>query len=208
LLPSKGALTASPASYKDSRSNLPGDSIFGMRAPRQDPRATPRLQASWGSERLLRTLEAVTTPGRCSRSTTAGPMANGALQCGPTPSTRYQDIIKPNTPLLAGRRAPVRAGLDCHGLPIRAEGAAELGSEEPPPHHPDRPAPNQKAHAYALEQVERPEGPVSSVGGSGPTGTTPTLTACRGATRSAQNRVFGADGAGRATCYAGLKPVH
>jgi len=139
-------LTASPASYKDTLNLL--ETPFGMRAHAKT--REPELQAFWAQERLYERLSR-DNPGPVFTLHDGPPYANGALHVGHALNKILKDIINKYA-LLRGRRARFVPGWDCHGLPIELKVLQSMGSEERRALTPI--ALRQKAHAYALEQVE------------------------------------------------------
>jgi len=139
-------VTASPASYKDTLNLL--DTPFGMRAHAKT--REPELQAFWARERLYERLSRA-NPGPVFTLHDGPPYANGALHVGHALNKILKDIINKYA-LLQGRRARFVPGWDCHGLPIELKVLQSMGSEERRALTPI--ALRQKAHAYALEQVE------------------------------------------------------
>ena len=184
-------------SYKDTLNLL--QTGFGMRANAKV--REPEIQAFWAEQRIYERLSQQ-NPGDTFTLHDGPPYANGALHVGHALNKILKDIIN-KTALLQGKRARFVPGWDCHGLPIELKVLQGLKSSER-----DELTPlglRQKAHAYALEQVEG-----QKVGfqrwGIWADWDTPYLTLQK-RYEAAQIGVFGAMAlAGH--IYRGLKPVH
>ncbi len=137
---------SSPASYKDTLNLL--QTPFNMRANAKQ--REPDIQGFWAEQRLYERLSQA--PEREPFTLHDGPpYANGALHVGHALNKILKDIIN-KVALLQGRRARFIPGWDCHGLPIELKVLQALGSSERQALTPL--SLRQKAHAYALEQVE------------------------------------------------------
>jgi len=140
-------VTAStPVSYKDTLNLL--QTAFGMRANAKV--REPELQALWAELDLYERLSQ-DNPGPVFTLHDGPPYANGALHVGHALNKILKDIIN-KTALLQGKRARFVPGWDCHGLPIELKVLQGLKAEERASLTPL--ALREKAHAYALEQVE------------------------------------------------------
>jgi isoleucyl-tRNA synthetase len=141
-------LTASsaPVSYKDTLNLL--QTPFAMRANAKV--REPEIQAFWAEQRIYERLSQQ-NPGEPFTLHDGPPYANGALHVGHALNKILKDIIN-KTALLQGRRARFVPGWDCHGLPIELKVLQGLSSSERAELTPI--SLRQKAHAYALEQVE------------------------------------------------------
>ncbi|TVS04975.1 MAG: isoleucine--tRNA ligase [Cyanobium sp. PLM2.Bin73] len=143
-------MTASPASeptsYKDTLNLL--QTPFGMRANAKV--REPEIQAFWAEQRLYERLSQQ-NPGEAFTLHDGPPYANGALHVGHALNKILKDIIN-KTALLQGKKARFVPGWDCHGLPIELKVLQGLKSAERAELTPL--SLRQKAHAYALEQVE------------------------------------------------------
>jgi isoleucyl-tRNA synthetase len=140
-------VTAStPVSYKDTLNLL--QTAFGMRANAKQ--REPELQQLWAGLDLYARLSQG-NPGPVFTLHDGPPYANGALHVGHALNKILKDIIN-KTALLQGKRARFVPGWDCHGLPIELKVLQGLKAEERAALTPL--ALRQKAHAYALEQVE------------------------------------------------------
>ncbi|MEB3306816.1 MAG: isoleucine--tRNA ligase [Cyanobacteriota bacterium] len=191
-------MTASPAnSYKDTLNLL--QTPFNMRADAR--RREPELQAFWAEKRLYERLSRE-NPGPSFTLHDGPPYANGALHVGHALNKILKDIIN-KTALLQGRRAVFVPGWDCHGLPIELKVLQGLSSRERQSLTPG--TLREKAHRYALEQVEVQKSGFQRWGIWGDW-QAPYLTLNR-TYEAAQIGVFGAMVlAGH--IYRGLKPVH
>jgi len=139
-------VTASPASYKDTLNLL--QTPFNMRANAKQ--REPEIQNFWAQQRLYERLSQA--PGGERFTLHDGPpYANGPLHVGHALNKILKDIINKYA-LLQGKRARFIPGWDCHGLPIELKVLQALGSSERQALTPI--SLRQKAHAYALEQVE------------------------------------------------------
>ena len=135
-----------PASYKDTLNLL--QTPFNMRANAKQ--REPEIQVFWAQQRLYERLSQA--PGGERFTLHDGPpYANGALHVGHALNKILKDIINKYA-LLNGKRARFIPGWDCHGLPIELKVLQALGSSERQALTPI--SLRQKAHAYALEQVE------------------------------------------------------
>ena len=145
-----GDVTASPApepvSYKDTLNLL--QTPFAMRANARQ--REPEIQAFW-AEQLLYERLSQQNPGESFTLHDGPPYANGALHVGHALNKILKDIIN-KTALLQGKKARFIPGWDCHGLPIELKVLQGLSSSERQALTPV--SLRQKAHAYALEQVE------------------------------------------------------
>ncbi|MEB3202820.1 MAG: isoleucine--tRNA ligase [Synechococcus sp.] len=140
-------MTASSApSYKDTLNLL--QTPFAMRANAKA--REPEIQAFWAEQRVYRRLSQQ-NPGESFTLHDGPPYANGALHVGHALNKILKDIIN-KTALLQGRKARFVPGWDCHGLPIELKVLQGLSSSERAELTPL--SLRQKAHAYALEQVE------------------------------------------------------
>ena len=137
---------SSQASYKDTLNLL--QTPFAMRANAKV--REPELQAFWAEEQLYERLSQQ-NPGEPFTLHDGPPYANGALHVGHALNKILKDIIN-KTALLQGRKARFIPGWDCHGLPIELKVLQGLSSSERQALTPI--SLRQKAHAYALEQVE------------------------------------------------------
>jgi isoleucyl-tRNA synthetase len=200
LLPC-GDVTASsapePVSYKDTLNLL--QTPFGMRANAKV--REPEIQAFWAEQRIYERLSQQ-NPGAPFTLHDGPPYANGALHVGHALNKILKDIIN-KTALLQGKRARFVPGWDCHGLPIELKVLQGLSSGERAELTPV--SLRQKAHAYALEQVELQKAGFQRWG-IWADWQTPYLTLQK-SYEAAQIGVFGAMVlAGH--IYRGLKPVH
>ena len=135
-----------PASYKDTLNLL--QTPFNMRANAKQ--REPEIQAFWAESRLYERLSQA--PGGEPFTLHDGPpYANGSLHVGHALNKILKDIIN-KVALLKGKRARFIPGWDCHGLPIELKVLQALSSSERQALTPI--SLRQKAHAYALEQVE------------------------------------------------------
>ena len=148
-----GAVTASSApatpakpSYKDTLNLL--QTPFSMRANAKV--REPEIQAFWAELQLYERLSQQ-NPGESFTLHDGPPYANGALHVGHALNKILKDIIN-KTALLQGKRARFIPGWDCHGLPIELKVLQGLKGSERAALTPL--TLRQKAHAYALEQVE------------------------------------------------------
>jgi isoleucyl-tRNA synthetase len=196
-------VTASPApvsyplSYKETLNLL--QTPFAMRANAKV--REPEIQAFWAQQRLYERLSQE-NPGEAFTLHDGPPYANGALHVGHALNKILKDIIN-KTALLQGRRARFVPGWDCHGLPIELKVLQGLSSSERAELTPV--TLRQKAHAYALEQVEGQKAGFRRWG-IWADWETPYLTLHK-SYEAAQIGVFGAMVlAGH--IYRGLKPVH
>ena len=144
-------MTASPApsdasAYKDTLNLL--ETPFNMRANAKV--REPELQAFWAEQQIYQRL-CSDNPGEPFTLHDGPPYANGALHVGHALNKILKDIINKHA-LLQGRRARFVPGWDCHGLPIELKVLQGLSSAERAALTPV--SLRQKAHAYALEQVE------------------------------------------------------
>ncbi|MEB3234716.1 MAG: isoleucine--tRNA ligase, partial [Cyanobacteriota bacterium] len=121
---------------------------FGMRANAKV--REPELQALWRDLGLYERLSSG-NPGPVFTLHDGPPYANGALHVGHALNKILKDIIN-KTALLQGKRARFVPGWDCHGLPIELKVLQGLKAEERAALTPV--ALRQKAHTYALEQVQ------------------------------------------------------
>ncbi len=195
-------MTANPApsdasAYKDTLNLL--ETPFNMRANARV--REPELQAFWAEQRIYERL-CRDNPGEPFTLHDGPPYANGALHVGHALNKILKDIINKHA-LLQGRRARFVPGWDCHGLPIELKVLQGLSSSERAALTPV--TLRQKAHAYALEQVELQKGGFRRWG-IWADWDQPYLTLQK-SYESAQIGVFGAMVlAGH--IYRGLKPVH
>ena len=196
-------MTASPApvsyplSYKDTLNLL--QTPFAMRANAKV--REPEIQAFWAQQRLYERLSQQ-NPGEVFTLHDGPPYANGALHVGHALNKILKDIIN-KTALLQGKRARFVPGWDCHGLPIELKVLQGLSSSDRAELTPV--TLRQKAHAYALEQVEGQKSGFRRWG-IWADWETPYLTLQKDY-EAAQIGVFGAMVlAGH--IYRGLKPVH
>jgi isoleucyl-tRNA synthetase len=196
-------VTASPApvsyppSYKDTLNLL--QTPFAMRANAKV--REPEIQAFWAQQRLYERLSQQ-NPGEVFTLHDGPPYANGALHVGHALNKILKDIIN-KTALLQGKRARFVPGWDCHGLPIELKVLQGLSSSDRAELTPV--TLRQKAHAYALEQVEGQKSGFRRWG-IWADWETPYLTLQKDY-EAAQIGVFGAMVlAGH--IYRGLKPVH
>ena len=144
--PSAGQADAGQISYKDTLNLL--QTPFNMRANAKV--REPEIQAFWAEQRLYERLSQQ-NPGDPFTLHDGPPYANGALHVGHALNKILKDIIN-KTALLQGRKARFVPGWDCHGLPIELKVLQGLSSSERAELTPI--SLRQKAHAYALEQVE------------------------------------------------------
>ncbi|MBW0173858.1 MAG: isoleucine--tRNA ligase [Vulcanococcus sp.] len=110
----------------------------------------PEIQAFWAELQLYERLSQQ-NPGESFTLHDGPPYANGALHVGHALNKILKDIIN-KTALLQGKKARFIPGWDCHGLPIELKVLQGLKSSERAELTPV--SLRQKAHAYALEQVE------------------------------------------------------
>jgi isoleucyl-tRNA synthetase len=186
-----------PLSYKDTLNLL--QTPFAMRANAKV--REPEIQAFWAQQRLYERLSQQ-NPGEAFTLHDGPPYANGALHVGHALNKILKDIIN-KTALLQGKRARFVPGWDCHGLPIELKVLQGLSSSERAELTPV--TLRQKAHAYALEQVEGQKAGFRRWG-IWADWETPYLTLQKDY-EAAQIGVFGAMVlAGH--IYRGLKPVH
>ena len=186
-----------PLSYKDTLNLL--QTPFAMRANAKV--REPEIQAFWAQQRLYERLSQQ-NPGEAFTLHDGPPYANGALHVGHALNKILKDIIN-KTALLQGKRARFVPGWDCHGLPIELKVLQGLSSSERADLTPV--TLRQKAHAYALEQVEGQKAGFRRWG-IWADWETPYLTLQKDY-EAAQIGVFGAMVlAGH--IYRGLKPVH
>ena len=184
-------------SYKDTLNLL--QTGFGMRANAKV--REPEIQAFWAEQRIYQRLSQHNR-GESFTLHDGPPYANGALHVGHALNKILKDIIN-KTALLQGKRARFVPGWDCHGLPIELKVLQGLKSAERAELTPL--SLRQKAHAYALEQVELQMAGFRRWGIWGDWDQ-PYLTLQKGY-EAAQIGVFGAMVlAGH--IYRGLKPVH
>ena len=135
-----------PASYKDTLNLL--QTPFNMRANAKQ--REPEIQSFWAQQQLYERLSQA--PGGERFTLHDGPpYANGALHVGHALNKILKDVINKYA-LLQGKRARFIPGWDCHGLPIELKVLQALGSSERQALTPI--SLRQKAHSYALEQVE------------------------------------------------------
>lgn len=137
---------STPANYKDTLNLL--QTPFNMRANAKV--REPELQAFWAETQLYERLSQH-NPGGSFTLHDGPPYANGALHVGHALNKILKDIIN-KTALLQGKKARFIPGWDCHGLPIELKVLQGLSSSERQALTPI--SLRQKAHAYALEQVE------------------------------------------------------
>jgi len=137
---------AGQISYKDTLNLL--QTPFSMRANAKQ--REPEIQAFWTEQGLYERLSQQ-NPGAAFTLHDGPPYANGALHVGHALNKILKDIIN-KTALLQGKRARFVPGWDCHGLPIELKVLQGLSSTERAELTPL--SLRQKAHAYALEQVE------------------------------------------------------
>jgi isoleucyl-tRNA synthetase len=140
------ASSAPATSYKDTLNLL--QTPFSMRATAKV--REPEIQAFWAELQLYERLSQQ-NPGESFTLHDGPPYANGALHVGHALNKILKDIIN-KTALLQGKRARFIPGWDCHGLPIELKVLQGLKSSERAELTPV--SLRQKAHAYALEQVE------------------------------------------------------
>ena len=184
-------------SYKDTLNLL--QTGFGMRANAKV--REPEIQAFWAEQRIYERLSQQ-NPGDTFTLHDGPPYANGSLHVGHALNKILKDIIN-KTALQQGKRARFVPGWDCHGLPIELKVLQGLKSAERAELTPL--SLRQKAHAYALEQVELQMAGFRRWGIWGDWDQ-PYLTLQKGY-EAAQIGVFGAMVlAGH--IYRGLKPVH
>ena len=137
---------AGQISYKDTLNLL--QTPFAMRANAKV--REPEIQAFWAERRIYERLSQQ-NPGEAFTLHDGPPYANGALHVGHALNKILKDIIN-KTALLQGQKARFVPGWDCHGLPIELKVLQGLSSSERAELTPV--SLRQKAHAYALEQVE------------------------------------------------------
>jgi len=137
---------AGQISYKDTLNLL--QTPFAMRANAK--MREPEIQAFWAERRIYERLSQQ-NPGEAFTLHDGPPYANGALHVGHALNKILKDIIN-KTALLQGQKARFVPGWDCHGLPIELKVLQGLSSSERAELTPV--SLRQKAHAYALEQVE------------------------------------------------------
>jgi isoleucyl-tRNA synthetase len=140
------ASSAPATSYKDTLNLL--QTPFSMRANAKV--REPEIQAFWAELQLYERLSQQ-NPGESFTLHDGPPYANGALHVGHALNKILKDIIN-KTALLQGKRARFIPGWDCHGLPIELKVLQGLKSSERAELTPV--SLRQKAHTYALEQVE------------------------------------------------------
>ena len=140
------ASSAPATSYKDTLNLL--QTPFSMRANAKV--REPEIQAFWAELQLYERLSQQ-NPGESFTLHDGPPYANGALHVGHALNKILKDIINKSA-LLQGKRARFIPGWDCHGLPIELKVLQGLKSSERAELTPV--SLRQKAHAYALEQVE------------------------------------------------------
>jgi isoleucyl-tRNA synthetase len=140
------ASSAPATSYKDTLNLL--QTPFSMRANAKV--REPEIQAFWAELQLYERLSQK-NPGESFTLHDGPPYANGALHVGHALNKILKDIIN-KTALLQGKKARFIPGWDCHGLPIELKVLQGLKSSERAELTPV--SLRQKAHAYALEQVE------------------------------------------------------
>ena len=140
------ASSAPATSYKDTLNLL--QTPFAMRANARQ--REPEIQAFWAEQRLYERLSQQ-NPGESFTLHDGPPYANGALHVGHALNKILKDIIN-KTALLQGKKARFVPGWDCHGLPIELKVLQGLSSSERAELTPL--SLRQKAHAFALEQVE------------------------------------------------------
>ena len=140
------ASSAPATSYKDTLNLL--QTPFAMRANARQ--REPEIQAFWAEQRLYERLSQQ-NPGESFTLHDGPPYANGALHVGHALNKILKDIIN-KTALLQGKKARFVPGWDCHGLPIELKVLQGLSSGERAELTPL--SLRQKAHAFALEQVE------------------------------------------------------
>ncbi len=138
--------SSAPVSYKDTLNLL--QTPFAMRANAKQ--REPEIQAFWAEQRLYERLSQENA-GPVFTLHDGPPYANGALHVGHALNKILKDIIN-KTALLQGKRARFVPGWDCHGLPIELKVLQGLSGSERAALTPV--SLRQKAHAYALEQVE------------------------------------------------------
>lgn len=138
--------SSAPVSYKDTLNLL--QTPFAMRANAKQ--REPEIQAFWAEQRIYERLS-LGNAGPVFTLHDGPPYANGALHVGHALNKILKDIIN-KTALLQGKRARFVPGWDCHGLPIELKVLQGLSSGERAALTPV--SLRQKAHAYALEQVE------------------------------------------------------
>jgi isoleucyl-tRNA synthetase len=141
-----GPSTGGQVSYKDTLNLL--QTPFAMRANAKV--REPEIQTFWAEQRIYERLSQQ-NPGEAFTLHDGPPYANGALHVGHALNKILKDIIN-KTALLQGRKARFVPGWDCHGLPIELKVLQGLSSSERAELTPV--SLRQKAHAYALEQVE------------------------------------------------------
>lgn len=135
-----------PASYKDTLNLL--QTPFNMRANAKQ--REPEIQGFWAQQRLYERLSQAPERERFTLHD-GPPYANGSLHVGHALNKILKDVINKYA-LLQGKRARFIPGWDCHGLPIELKVLQALSSSERQALTPI--SLRQKAHAYALEQVE------------------------------------------------------
>jgi isoleucyl-tRNA synthetase len=143
---SSAPASSAQSSYKDTLNLL--QTPFSMRANAKV--REPEIQAFWAELQLYERLSQQ-NPGESFTLHDGPPYANGALHVGHALNKILKDIIN-KTALLQGKRARFIPGWDCHGLPIELKVLQGLKSSERAELTPV--SLRQKAHAYALEQVE------------------------------------------------------
>ena len=191
------ASSAPATSYKDTLNLL--QTPFAMRANARQ--REPEIQAFWAEQCLYERLSQQ-NPGESFTLHDGPPYANGALHVGHALNKILKDIIN-KTALLQGKKARFVPGWDCHGLPIELKVLQGLSSSERADLTPL--SLRQKAHAFALEQVEGQKAGFRRWG-IWADWETPYLTLQKDY-EAAQIGVFGAMVlAGH--IYRGLKPVH
>ena len=144
--PTAGQSEAGQISYKDTLNLL--QTPFNMRANAKV--REPEIQAFWAERKLYERLSQE-NPGETFTLHDGPPYANGALHVGHALNKILKDIIN-KTALLQGKKARFVPGWDCHGLPIELKVLQGLSSSERAELTPV--SLRQKAHAYALEQVD------------------------------------------------------
>ena len=138
--------SSAPVSYKETLNLL--QTPFSMRANAKE--REPQIQTFWAEQRIYERLSQQ-NPGEPFTLHDGPPYANGALHVGHALNKILKDIIN-KTALLQGRKARFVPGWDCHGLPIELKVLQGLSSGERAALTPL--SLRQKAHAYALKQVE------------------------------------------------------
>ncbi|WP_315859701.1 isoleucine--tRNA ligase [Cyanobium sp. ATX 6E8] len=137
---------AGQISYKDTLNLL--QTPFAMRANAKV--REPEIQAFWAERQIYARLSQENA-GEAFTLHDGPPYANGALHVGHALNKILKDIIN-KTALLQGKKVRFVPGWDCHGLPIELKVLQGLSSSERAELTPV--SLRQKAHAYALEQVE------------------------------------------------------